>query len=699
MVKSEVALVCVTLLLRRPTVEGACAVVGAPGPHSRSRAMRTAARHASAMSATSATTTSATSARVLSPSRRARTRRAASDADDVAVAVTAAVSADVARRRATLAAVTNEREIALLLDAAPDRVREALALDPKRLELSEIVLDVGRAPKARFPDGEAVLGEEPVTYEDLQRLVEKVGDFGRDNRAGINGTLHRISAIKNRYGKVIGVTCRVGRAISGSAELIRDILDAETSTSAFNNSILLLGRPGVGKTTAIREISRILADEHSRRVVIVDTSNEIGGDGDVPHVGIGGARRMQVPSASEQHLVLIEAVENHTPQTIVVDEIGTLEEADAAQTISERGVQMIGTAHGHTLENVLKNPSLCGLVGGVVSVTLGDDEARRRGVQKSVLEREGPPTFNIAVEMLDIGTWRVHTDVAASVDALLAGQSPMTELRVLNADGTVTQEAEYTRRRPPSAYGDVLAAYNSTASRLGNVSARTLPRSSSELAAMELASTSLSQSAGAQRSHEEVRIDVDIDGDGDACSPNALRVFPFKVSRDALERVMSSMGLSDRVCLVDLLEDASVVIAPKSQVKTSTWLRHAARARGMPIYAVRADNSAQLVRALQAMLGITGAGDGIGSAQSSDASAAGTFASNTADETDALEEVRMAVEQLVIPHREPVELLPRSNRIIAMQQALVESYSLSHSAIGEGNERRLRIEYEYKKSP
>ena len=272
-----------------------------------------------------------------------------------------------ARKRATLAAVTSEKEIALLLDAAPERVRRALAEDARRLELTEVVLDLGRLPKARFPDGDATIGDELVTYEDLNRMMTKVGDVGRDNRAGINGTLHRISAIKNRYGKVIGATCRVGRAISGSAELIRDVLDAETSATTFNNSILLLGRPGVGKTTAIREISRILSDEHSRRVVIVDTSNEIGGDGDVPHRGIGGARRMQVPNASEQHLVLIEAVENHTPQTVVVDEIGTQQEADAARTISERGVQMIGTAHGHTLENVLKNPALCDLIGGVVS--------------------------------------------------------------------------------------------------------------------------------------------------------------------------------------------------------------------------------------------------------------------------------------------------------------------------------------------
>jgi DNA polymerase III delta prime subunit len=486
-------------------------------------------------------------------------------------------------------------------------------------------------------------------------------------------------------------------------------LDAEKSTTTFNNSILLLGRPGVGKTTAIREISRILSDEHARRVVIVDTSNEIAGDGDVPHRGIGGARRMQVPNATEQHLVLIEAVENHTPQTVVVDEIGTQQEADAARTISERGVQMIGTAHGHTLENVLKNPALCDLIGGVVNVTLGDDEARRRGVQKSVLERAGPPTFTIAVEMLDISTWRVHTDVAASVDALLAGQSPTTELRVLHEDGTVKTEAEYTSRRNASVLGEVLA-YDATVRR--PTVQRVQPRSSSELAALEIASAARQRSASTkdqsvgnarfELAGEDVFVndveddDDDDDDDGNTCPSNALRVFPFKISRDALERVMESMDLGDRVCLVDLLEDASMVIAPKSQVKTSSWLRHAARARGMPIYAVRADNSAQLVRALQAMLGITGASDGFSGANGAQESRQRAMMSS-ADETDALEEVRMAVEQLVIPHRESVELLPRSARIIEMQQALVDTYMLNHSAVGEGTERRLRIEYEYRR--
>lgn len=594
------------------------------------------------------------------------------------------VSSTLRRRRETLAAVTDAQEIALLLDATPIRVKEALINDERRLELTEIVLDLGRQALARFTGGEErVLSREVITYEDLERMMERIGDVGHDNRAGINGTLHRISAIKNRYGKIIGATLRVGRAIAGSAELIRDVLDA---SMAYQQSILLLGRPGVGKTTAIREMSRILADEGKKRVVIVDTSNEIGGDGDVPHGGIGSARRMQVPIASEQHLVLIEAVENHTPQTIVVDEIGTEREASAARTISERGVQMIGTAHGHTLENVLKNPALCDLIGGVVSVTLGDDEARRRGIQKSILERAGPPTFSVCVEMLDIETWRVHTDVAGSVDALLAGQSPITELRTLNADDTITKVAEYNSRRAS-------VSIESTASWAYDPNARVVDskrvvaqQSSSALAAQEVATASARRATSVMSSSSSSET-VD-----DECALNSLRVFPFKISRDALERVMDELDLNEKVCLVDLLEDASVVIAPKSQVKTSTWLRSAARARGMPIYAVRTDNSSQLVRALQAMLGITGASDGMSSGQLKSSSST-TF--DDANAADAMEEVRMAIEQLVIPHREPVELLPRAADIIVLQQALVDTYMLNHSIVGDGGERRLRIDCEY----
>jgi len=327
-----------------------------------------------------------------------------------------------------IASLTNEAELDALLDLLPPRVRGALATHPRKLQLLEVVLDLGRLPIARFADGDEILGDGlPLDYDDIERAMDAVGEVGGDNRAGINRTLHRISVIRNRKGGVVGLTARVGRAIEGSADLVRDLL-------ASGASVLLLGRPGVGKTTAIREISRILSEEYGRRVVVVDTSNEIGGDGDIPHPGIGGSRRMQVPVPDRQHDVLIEAVQNHTPQVVIVDEIGTTLEASAARTISQRGVQMIATAHGHTLENLLKNPALNDLVGGVVSVTLGDDEARRRRVQKSVLEREGPPTFGAAVEMVDIGRWRVHLDVGVAVDTLLAGYAPHVELRTLDTD-------------------------------------------------------------------------------------------------------------------------------------------------------------------------------------------------------------------------------------------------------------------------
>ena len=287
----------------------------------------------------------------------------------------------VSAKASHIASLTNEAELDALIDLLPPRVRGALATHPRKLQLLEVVLDLGRLPIARFADGDEILGDGLPDYDDIERAMDTVGEVGGDNRAGINRTLHRISVIRNRKGGVVGLTARAGRAIEGSADLVRDLL-------ASGASVLLVGRPGVGKTTAIREISRILSEEYGRRVVVVDTSNEIGGDGDIPHPGIGGSRRMQVPVPDRQHDVLIEAVQNHTPQVVIVDEIGTELEAKAARTISQRGVQMIATAHGHTLENLLKNPLLNDLVGGVVSVTLGDDEARRRRVQKSVLERE-----------------------------------------------------------------------------------------------------------------------------------------------------------------------------------------------------------------------------------------------------------------------------------------------------------------------
>jgi len=323
-------------------------------------------------------------------------------------------------------------DLEALLVTLPPAIHDAVNRLENRSELLEIVMDLGRLPEGRFPEGEVILSTQPVTYVDLEYVVERIGEFGDDNRAGIERTLHRISALRNRKGKVIGLTCRIGRAVLGSIALIRDIVEQ-------GQSILILGRPGVGKTTLLREVARVLADEANKRVVVVDTSNEIAGDGDIPHPGIGGARRMQVARTVEQHAVMIEAVENHMPEVIVIDEIGTELEAAAARTIAERGVQLVATAHGNSLSNLLVNPTLSDLVGGIQTVTLGDEEARRRHTQKSILERKAPPTFDVVVEQQSWQELIVHRDVADTVDSMLRGQTTVAEERTRDEEtGDVT---------------------------------------------------------------------------------------------------------------------------------------------------------------------------------------------------------------------------------------------------------------------
>jgi stage III sporulation protein SpoIIIAA len=313
-------------------------------------------------------------------------------------------------------------DLEALLATLPPGIHNAVNRLENRGELLEIVMDLGRFAEGRFPEGEVILSTGPVTFADLEYVVERIGEFGDDNRAGIERTLHRISALRNRKGKIVGLTCRIGRAVLGSIALIRDIVEQ-------GQSILILGRPGVGKTTLLREIARVLADEANKRVVVVDTSNEIAGDGDIPHPGIGRARRMQVARTAEQHAVMIEAVENHMPQVIVIDEIGTELEAAAARTIAERGVQLVATAHGNSLGNLLVNPTLSDLVGGIQTVTLGDEEARRRHTQKSILERKAPPTFDVVVEQQSWDEVVVHRDVADTVDNMLRGQPIVAEER------------------------------------------------------------------------------------------------------------------------------------------------------------------------------------------------------------------------------------------------------------------------------
>ncbi|KAK1263707.1 hypothetical protein QJS04_geneDACA016234 [Acorus gramineus] len=310
-----------------------------------------------------------------------------------------------------------------LLEILPRDLRDNLRNEPRRAQLLEVVMDLGRRPEARYlgESGGQYLRSTEVSIEELEEAQHAVGEFGGDNRAGIEGTLHRISAIRSRKGIIVGLTCRVGRAVTGHVDMVHDLLN-------YRKSILFLGRPGVGKTTVMREIARVLADEFHKRVVIVDTSNEIGGDGDIPHAAIGGARRMQVPEPSHQHRVMIEAVENHMPEVVIVDEIGTEMEATACRSIAERGVMLIGTAHGEQLPNIIKNPTLSDLVGGIETVTLGDGEARARQTQKTILERKAPPTFPFLIEMREREYWITHW-TERSVDMLLQGERPMVEVR------------------------------------------------------------------------------------------------------------------------------------------------------------------------------------------------------------------------------------------------------------------------------
>ena len=333
-----------------------------------------------------------------------------------------------------------------LLAVLPPVVQRALAGPEQREGLLEVVLDLGRVPEARYPGRVIALGGDAIERSDLAAVLQRLGPFGGDNRAGIERTLHRISAIRNRTGDVVGLTCRVGRAVFGTVAMVRDLLDT-------GQSLLLMGRPGVGKTTALREIARVLADDLQRRVVVIDTSNEIAGDGDIPHPTIGRARRMQVARPELQHQVMIEAVENHMPEVIVIDEIGTELEAQAARTIAERGVMLVATAHGNELANLIRNPTLSDLVGGIQSVTLGDEEARRRRTQKTVLERAAEPTFPLAVEMHSRHRWLVHRDVAGTVDLLLRGQPTHPQARELGSDGRLLlRDDGPVRPAPPPAW-------------------------------------------------------------------------------------------------------------------------------------------------------------------------------------------------------------------------------------------------------
>ncbi|MBW4631147.1 MAG: AAA family ATPase [Iphinoe sp. HA4291-MV1] len=566
-----------------------------------------------------------------------------------------------------------------LLDILPQDLRQRLEKHPQRDTLVEVVLDLGRRPEARFPDQAEYLSETPVTQAQIDDCIQRVGTFGGDNRAGIEQTLHRISAIRNRSSKIIGLTCRVGRAIFGTIGMIRDLVET-------GKSILMLGRPGVGKTTALREIARVLADDLDKRVVIIDTSNEIAGDGDIAHPAIGRARRMQVAHPEQQHQVMIEAVENHMPEVIVIDEIGTELEALAARTIAERGVQLVGTAHGNQIENLIKNPTLCDLIGGIQAVTLGDDEARRRGTQKTVLERKAPPTFEIAVEMLERQRWVVHESVADTVDTLLRGRQSSPQIRTVDENGKVNMTRQLTAI---NGRGQTLAKEESFGSPTQQSNGW---RATGQM--IPLPSLSYETQKGSGRSEFDRLLDesfddyngFDIDSTRHA-GPNGedlpLHVYPYGVSRSQLEQVIDVLSLP--VVLTKDIDSADAILALRSHVKNHAKLRQMAKARQVPIHMIKSSTLPQITRGLRRLLNID-------DPDISDNRELQLFLHSASDdEIDALEEARLAVEQIVIPKGQPVELLPRSPQVRKMQHELVEHYRLKSHSFGEEPNRRLRI--------
>lgn len=564
-----------------------------------------------------------------------------------------------------------------LLDVLPDDIRKVLDQHPQRSNLLEVVMDVGRRPEARFPRAVEYLSENAVVRADLEYCIKRVGKFSGDNRAGIEQTLHRISAIRNRAGDIIGLTCRVGRAVFGTITLIRDLVGT-------GQSILMLGRPGVGKTTALREIARILADDFGKRVVIIDTSNEIAGDGDIPHPAIGRARRMQVARPELQHQVMIEAVENHMPEVIVIDEIGTELEALAARTIAERGVQLVGTAHGNRIENLIKNPTLADLIGGIQSVTLGDDEARRRGSQKTVLERKAPPTFDIAIEMLERQRWVVHGNVAETVDSLLRGRRPNPQVRTLSETGKVVITHELSQSLDePLVSAPIATKTWRTSGQIMPLPATDETRQISEQDYFEqLLNASLSPVSPLNPiAQSKPQRFVAMPGPNGEDLP--LYVYPYAISRQLLEHVIQTLKLP--VLLTKDLDSADVILALRSHVKNHAKLKQMAKIRQMPIHVVKSNSIPQIARALQRLLQIDD--------MSLPEEVTLEFFSQrgSEDEIEALEEARLAVEQVVIPKGQPVELLPRSAKVRKMQHELIEHYRLKSCSFGEEPNRRLRI--------
>jgi stage III sporulation protein SpoIIIAA len=585
-----------------------------------------------------------------------------------------------------------------LMESLPPEICDRLRGLANRTDLLEVVMDLGRRPQARFTTGEEDLLDREITEADIAHVIDHIGVFGDDNRAGIERTLHRISAIRNRSGKVVGLTCRIGRAVFGTIDIIRDITEA-------GQSLLILGRPGVGKTTMLREVARVLADDLGKRVIVVDTSNEIAGDGDIPHPGIGEARRMQVRTPTEQHQVMIEAVENHMPEVIVIDEIGTELEAGAARTIAERGVQLVGTAHGNTLDNLMLNPTLSDLVGGIQPVTLGDEEARRRGTQKTVLERKAPPTFDVLVEIVERDNVIVHRNVAETVDAILRGHMVPPEARYRDESGELKAMTKYDYRisetpagnpafaplEPTGGFGAFgrggrgggsggTSRYERSGLRplpgggeTGSRPQRTLPgerisggaalsapagpsaRRELEQALAEMeAGPSVDRPIGAQRPIAER-----------ARSHRPMSVFAFGVSRKRLEQAVRELGVP--VTVARELDEADAVVTLRNYYRRKPAALRDAESHGVPIYVLKTNTILQMENMLASL-----------------------FDLEADPQEAALRETAEAI-GLVQASGTPVELTPQNAYVRRLQHQMAEKNALMSRSRGSEPNRRVEL--------
>jgi stage III sporulation protein SpoIIIAA len=524
-----------------------------------------------------------------------------------------------------------------LLDVLPAAIARAVKEANDSDNLLEVILDLGRLPTARFVMREVLLSQTEVSHQDIDYVVERIGEFDADNRAGLERTLHRISAIRNRRGYIVGLTCRVGRAVYGTTDIIKDLIES-------GKSLLILGRPGVGKTTMLREAARILAE--TKRVVIVDTSNEIGGDGDVPHPAVGRARRMQVATPSLQHEVMIEAVENHNPEAIVIDEIGRELEAAAARTIAERGVQLIGTAHGNSLENLLLNPTLADLVGGIESVTLSDEEARRRGTQKTVLERRSPPTFDVLIEIQTRDRLAVHPDVAAAVDGLLRGYPQPPEIRS-RLDGDIRIERAPTPARP--------AAFGQQGYRRQSAEAPQ-ERSMTPVERVEYqpAAPHLENGAGGR----------------DRNSLQPIRIYPYGVARNRLSQAARRLGVP--ALIVNDAGEANVLVTLRAYYRKRQRTIVEAEQRNVPIYVLRSNTVNQMQQFLGDLFNLY-------------ADEGGEAGLDTA-----LQETQAAISAVMNGERW-VELQPAASSIRRVQHQMAREANLVSHSYGKEPNRRVRI--------